>query len=121
MAMEFLCIDPQSDPLWQRLIERYESSTFHSPNWIRVLTGTYGFPAQAYVITDEAGEPVAGLPFCRVEDIRGKRLVALPFSDYCDPLVGEAAHWRLLLDTLFLNENVQTEQVSIQFEAISCN
>jgi hypothetical protein len=25
------------------------------------------------------------------------------------------------IDTLFLNENVQTEQVSIQFEAISCN
>jgi CelD/BcsL family acetyltransferase involved in cellulose biosynthesis len=104
MTMEFLCIDPQSDPLWQRLIERYESSAFHSPNWIRVLTATYGFPVQAYVITDTAGEPVAGLPFCRIEDIRGKRLVALPFSDYCDPLVGEADHWRLLLDKLLAEQ-----------------
>lgn len=98
--MNVMCIDPQSDPLWKRLIARYESNAFHSPNWMRVLTATYGFQAQAYVITDAAGEPVAGLPFCRIEDIRGKRLVALPFSDYCDPLVGEAAHWHLLLDKL---------------------
>ncbi len=98
--MNVMCIDPQSDPLWKRLITQYESNTFHSPNWMRVLTATYGFPVQAYVVTDAAGEPVAGLPFCRIEDIRGKRLVALPFSDYCDPLVGEAAHWHLLLDKL---------------------
>jgi energy-coupling factor transporter ATP-binding protein EcfA2 len=42
-------------------------------------------------------------------------------------LAAAAANWDQLgrkgglLDTLFLNENVQTEQVSIQFEAISCN
>ena len=98
--MRIICIDPRTNPLWQKLTEQYSSDAFHSPEWMKVLTATYGFTVQAHVILDDAGEPVAGLPFCRIEDIRGKRLVALPFSDYCDPLVGEAAHWRLLLDKL---------------------
>ncbi len=98
--MNIVSIAPQTDPLWQNLIEQRPSDVFHSPGWLRVLTETYDFDLAAFVLLDEAGEPVAGLPFCRVKDIKGERLVALPFSDYCDPLVGEPAHWRLLLDKL---------------------
>ena len=94
------CVDPITDPLWLRLVEQRESSVFHSPGWLRVLRDTYGFQFQAYVLLDEAGEPYAGIPFCRIEDLSGKRLSTLPFSDYCDPLVSDMGQWQLLLDQL---------------------
>jgi len=102
--MYIVSISPQTDPLWQNLIERHQSDVFHSPEWMRVLAETYDFDLQAYVLLDEAREPVAGLPFCRINDIKGQRLVALPFSDYCDPLVSKPTHWRLLLDKLLAEE-----------------
>ena len=88
--MKVVCIDPRTSPLWQTLVVKTESSVFHSPSWIQVLTDTYGWEASAYVIVDEAGEPCAGIPLCRIADMFGERIVALPFSDYCDPLIRDA-------------------------------
>jgi CelD/BcsL family acetyltransferase involved in cellulose biosynthesis len=65
-----------------------------------VLTDTYGWEASAYVIVDEAGEPCAGIPLCRIADMFGERIVALPFSDYCDPLIRDAESWRVLIEKL---------------------
>lgn len=113
--MNIVSISPQTDPLWQDLVEQRQSDVFHSPGWMRVLTETYNFDLSAYVLLDEAGEPVAGIPFCRIKDLKGERLVALPFSDYCDPLVGEPAHWRLLLDKLL------AEQVPFAVRSLHCD
>ncbi len=113
--MNIVSISPQTDPLWQNLVEQRQSDVFHSPGWMRVLTETYNFDLSAYVLLDEAGEPVAGIPFCRIKDLKGERLVALPFSDYCDPLVGEPAHWRLLLDKLL------AEQVPFAVRSLHCD
>jgi CelD/BcsL family acetyltransferase involved in cellulose biosynthesis len=67
---------------------------------MRVLSDTYGWEPSAYVVLDESGKPKAGLPFCRISDLLGERIVSLPFSDYCDPLVEDADSWRLLIDGL---------------------
>lgn len=98
--MDNICIDPQTNPLWQQLIRQRRSDAFHAPAWMRVLTDTYGFEIRAYLRLDGAGQPVAGLPFCRVGDIRGERIVTLPFSDYCDPLVDDQEGWQLLTEPL---------------------
>jgi len=98
--MKVVCIDPRTSPLWQTLVVKTESSVFHSPSWIQVLTDTYGWEASAYVIVDEAGEPCAGIPLCRIADMFGERIVALPFSDYCDPLIRDAESWRVLIEKL---------------------
>src|SRR6516162_223970 len=98
--MKVVCIDPRTSPLWQTLVVKTESSVFHSPSWIKVLTDTYGWEASAYVIVDEAGEPCAGIPLCRIADMFGERIVALPFSDYCDPLIRDAESWRVLIEKL---------------------
>jgi CelD/BcsL family acetyltransferase involved in cellulose biosynthesis len=93
-------VNPRSDLQWQTLVERQPTSVFHSPAWIRTLIETYGFDVDAYLVIDEAGQPVGGLPFCRIVDPLGERIVALPFSDYCDPLVNSQEEWRILIDRL---------------------
>ena len=98
--MNVACVDPRYDVLWRKLVNQESSSVFHSPSWIRVLTETYGWEARAYVLLDDQGEPRAGIPFCKVADMFGERIVTLPFSDYCDPLVNEDKVWRLLIDQL---------------------
>jgi CelD/BcsL family acetyltransferase involved in cellulose biosynthesis len=67
---------------------------------MQVLTDTYGWEVSAYVLLDDRGEPKAGIPYCRITDMLGDRIVALPFSDYCDPLVNDAECWRSLIDRL---------------------
>lgn len=101
--MKIVHVDPRIDPIWQTLAERAASSVFHSPSWIQVLTDTYGWPASAYVVVDDRGEPQAGIPFCRIADMMGERILALPFSDYCDPLVHDQQCWDYLVDCLLPN------------------
>jgi CelD/BcsL family acetyltransferase involved in cellulose biosynthesis len=95
-----ICIDPRSNPLWERLVTRQPSSVFHSPAWTRVLAETYGLDVRAIVLVDGARQPRAGIPFCRISDIMGERIVSLPFSDFCDPLVGDTDDWSALVDGL---------------------
>lgn len=93
-------IDPIEDPRWQRLVERHGASVFLSPDWLRVLSDTYGWDVRACVVFDLDGEPLAGVPYCRIADIISQRVVCLPFSDYCDPLVADPEHWHAIVDHL---------------------
>ena len=98
--MKVVNADPRTDLAWLHLVERSASSVFHSPNWIQVLSETYGWKPSAYVVVDAQGEPRAGMPFFRISDALGDRIVALPFSDHCDPLVSDLPTWRLLTESL---------------------
>jgi len=98
--MNIVSVDPRIDPIWQTLLQQASSSVFHSPAWIQVLTDTYGWEARAYVVLDSRGEPRAGIPFCRVADMMGERVLVLPFSDYCDPLGDDPQCWHFLIDSL---------------------
>src|SRR5947209_5259481 len=88
-----ICVDPRTDPRWQRLVDRRPSSAFQSPAWTRVLAETYELDVRAIVLLDECGQPRAGIPFCRISDVFGERIVSLPFSDYCGPVLGDADDW----------------------------
>lgn len=98
--MQIQRVDPRIDPIWRKLVDRSESSVFHSPSWLRVLADTYGFELGAAVVVDTTGEPRAGIPFCHITDCRGERLICMPFSDYCDPLVDGPDTWNSLVDYL---------------------
>lgn len=98
--MNIVQVDPSSDPRWQRLVERNRSSVFHSPAWFQVLRDTYDLTPRALLLLDADGQPRAGLPFCRLRDCLGERIISLPFSDFCDPLVTDSEAWRALSDQL---------------------
>jgi len=103
--MQVIRVDPRTHPLWCQLVHRVQSNIFHSPAWIQVLTDTYGWEANAYVIVDDRGEPCAGIPFCRIADMMGERIVVLPFSDYCDPLTDNKCGWEVLIEQLLSERN----------------
>jgi CelD/BcsL family acetyltransferase involved in cellulose biosynthesis len=84
-------VDPRTDARWRDLVDRAGGSLFHSPAWSRVLADTYGFAPHATLLCDgragDGGAPaLSGMPWCRVSDPAGSRIVSLPFSDYCGPL-----------------------------------
>jgi CelD/BcsL family acetyltransferase involved in cellulose biosynthesis len=78
-------VDAMSDARWRDLVAGAGGSLFHSPAWSSVLTETYGFEVRALIAVD--GDRVcAGIPWCEVSDPGGRRLVSLPFSDFCGPI-----------------------------------
>jgi CelD/BcsL family acetyltransferase involved in cellulose biosynthesis len=98
--VRIISVAPQTDPLWQRLVAASHTTVFQSQPWMQVLSDTYGFEILAYLLLDDSGVPVAGIPFAMIHDIRGQRRVSLPFSDYCDPLVQDPRHWSALANHL---------------------
>jgi CelD/BcsL family acetyltransferase involved in cellulose biosynthesis len=82
-------VKPLEDPRWITLsLEHPSASVFHSRQWLRALQNTYGYEPLAYTNTP-AGAPLDNaVVFCRVNSwLTGQRLVSLPFSDHCEPLV----------------------------------
>ncbi len=93
-APSTLVVEPLSDSRWPDLLARAGDATiFHHPGWLQLLRDTYGYPIAACCAAAEGGELVAGLPVAAVSSrLTGRRLVALPFSDLCPPLVARGAH-----------------------------
>lgn len=83
--------DPIDHPRWSELVDRHPSaSIFHSAGWLNALRQTYGY--RPFVVTTSAGAALdSGLVACEVNGFRAQRLVSLPFSDHCDPLVRDTA------------------------------
>jgi CelD/BcsL family acetyltransferase involved in cellulose biosynthesis len=86
-------VDPIGDPRWQDLVDRAPGgSIFHHPSWLRLLRGTYRYEVGACCVARHNGLLEAGLPVAHVSSrFTGRRLVALPFSDLCPPLVASDA------------------------------
>ncbi|MGB9619214.1 MAG: lipid II:glycine glycyltransferase FemX [Armatimonadota bacterium] len=85
-------LNPLDDPRWPEFLSRHPAaSVFHTPQWLEVLRRTYGYDPVVYTTTPPGRELADGIPFCRVNSwLTGKRLVSLPFSDHCEPLVDNA-------------------------------
>lgn len=77
------------------------ASVFHAPEWLEALRRTYGYEPLA-LTTSAPGEDLRnGLVFCRVQTwLTGRRLVSLPFSDHCEPLVESEEELQCLLSAL---------------------
>lgn len=81
--------DPLTDPRWEQLLSSHpDASLFHSPAWLRALQKTYGYQPIGYTTCAPHEVLDNAIVFCSVESwLTGRRLVSLPFSDYCAPLV----------------------------------
>src|ERR1035438_10258989 len=85
-------IDPTRDERWDDFLQKHtDASIFHTRGWLEALQQTYGYNPIAFT-TSPAGSPLTnGTPFCQISSwLSGYRLVSLPFSDHCNPLVQSA-------------------------------
>lgn len=87
--MQIETVDPTRDPAWEDFVRQAPGATvFHSTAWAKVLVETYGFQARYLAARNGAGRIIGGIPLV---ETRGRRLVSLPFSDQCAPLIADDA------------------------------
>jgi hypothetical protein len=100
--MSVYTLDPLCDPRWLDFLQRRSlASVFHTPGWMRALQSTYGYEPVVYTTSPPGTELLNGWVFCRVKSwLTGSRLVSLPFSDHCEPLVDEPEHLEEISRTL---------------------
>jgi len=95
-------VDPLRDERWMSFVQRHPKATvFHTRQWLDALRRSYHY--EPVVFTDAApGEPlVNGVLFCRVKSwITGRRLVSLPFSDHCEPLIESPSVLSAIMESL---------------------
>ena len=92
-------VDPLQDPRWGAFIEKHpRSSVFHTISWLNALHRTYGYKPIVFTTSPPGADLQNGIVFCRVESwVTGRRLVSLPFSDHCEPLVDSAEEMESIL------------------------
>lgn len=82
-------IDPLRDPRWAEFVSRHPSSSvFHTPQWLEALQRTYGYTPVVYTTSAPAAPLSNGIVLCQIKSwLTGRRMVSLPFSDHCEPLL----------------------------------
>lgn len=92
-------IDPLYDSRWSELVAAHpHASVFHTREWLIALKIAYGY--RPFVLTTSSPDDslTDGIAFCEIDSwLTGRRLVSLPFSDHCDPLVTDAESLKALL------------------------
>ena len=102
MSMAVYKIDPIKDRRWTEFLNKHpEASVFHTSGWLEALQRTYGYEPVVFTTSPPETELGNGLPFCRINTwLTGRRLVSLPFSDHCTPLVENSSELTCLLTSL---------------------
>ena len=100
--MKIDIIDPIVDRRWDQFVSEQSNSTiFHTSAWAKVIEETYGYLPRYYVIENEFGQFEAAIPLYYINSkLTGKRLICLPFSDYCYPLSRTDIDISILLNTV---------------------
>jgi CelD/BcsL family acetyltransferase involved in cellulose biosynthesis len=95
-------INPILDRRWVDFLTRSaRASVFHTPQWLMALSRTYGYEPVAYTMSPPGADLESAMVFCRIDSrLTGRRLVSLPFSDHCDPLVSRPEDLSSLLHGL---------------------
>lgn len=89
LRMTVYRFNPLEDSRWPALVSRHPgASIFHTCGWAQALCRTYGYEPLVYTTCPPGSTLTNGILFCRINSwVTGRRLVSLPFSDHCEPLV----------------------------------
>lgn len=112
-------INPVEDPRWDKFVENHPfGSIFHLSSWSQVLIKTFQYHPY-YIVLEENSKIKAGLPFMLVKSwITGTRLISLPRTSYCDPLIESAEDIKEILraaQKLLETERGQFFEIKCQF------
>lgn len=95
-------LDPITDPRWKAFTDlRLDATVFHRVEWLQALKHCYNYEPRALSLTPPGSPLRSGVVFCRIRSaLTGNRLVSLPFSDHCEPLVNSPEEFDVLLKSL---------------------
>lgn len=118
--MDVYTVNPLTDPRWETLVARHPcASVFHQRGWLAALAETYGYEPIALCGASADQQLSCGIVFCRISSwITGARLVSLPFSDHCDPLVGDASEFDFVFAHL-QGQNAERKYKYIEVRALT--
>jgi hypothetical protein len=104
-------LDPISDIRWPKLLEAdNRASVFHTPGWLEALRRSYGYDPVVVTPFAPHQELLSGMVFCRVNSwMTGRRMVSLPFSDHCEPIVNSGNEGTEILS--FLKREVENQSL----------
>jgi len=90
MSLKFEIINPLQFEGWDELIlQTHGYFFFHSSAWAKVLYDSYNYTPLYFTLID-GNKLLVLIPLMEVNSfLTGRRGVALPFSDYCDPILSE--------------------------------
>ena len=72
---------------------------YYHQSWLDLITELYGYTIIPLTTTDADGKITGFLPLCSIQSpLTGRRLVALPFSDYCPLLAADEVSAGALID-----------------------
>jgi len=81
--------------------QHHEASVFHTPGWLSALRQTYNYDPIVFTTSPPNAVLTNGIPFCSINTwLTGRRLVSLPFSDHCTPLVDSFEELLQILDSV---------------------
>lgn len=91
------------DVHWRDFVEQNDESTvFHHPAWIQLISECYHHKPFILSVVDAHGRIHAGVPMVEVNSLlSGHRWVSLPFTDHCSPLYDDP-QWLVYLIDFFL-------------------
>lgn len=95
-------LDPLRDPRWRDLVSTHpDSSVFHKVEWLQAVQSCYGYKPAALTLSPPGSRLKNGLVFCEVRSsLTGDRIVSIPFSDHCEPLVNHSDELGMFLADL---------------------
>ena len=100
--MKTSIINPITDMRWDSFINNQDHATiFHTSAWAKVLQDRYQTPPTYWILENENGGIVAAAPFFIIDSfITGKKLLCLPGSEYCFPLVNKGVDITNLINSV---------------------
>jgi GNAT acetyltransferase-like protein len=110
VALELSSFD-DAQQRWEFLAERHPAaSIYHSTRWLELLRRAYGFHLLVALI-QSCSQTLAGCVFARSQNPFARRLIAMPFSDRCDPLAFDSRAQELLLTMLAADPRVRACEI----------
>jgi FemAB-related protein (PEP-CTERM system-associated) len=89
-----------SNASWNELLEERVSNMFYyDARWLKLLTTFYGYQIIPLTTMNADNQVTGFLPLCFIKSpLTGRRLVSLPFSDYCPLLATDEASATQLIE-----------------------
>lgn len=101
MAVSLQIINPWEYKNWDDLVcLQKEYSFFHSSAWAQVICDSYNYNPLYFILINRK-ELQAVIPLVEVKSfLTGHRGVSLPFSDYCEPIMGQGIDATDVIDSI---------------------